>query len=322
MLVLILSLGLGGWMGIRAARCLCCDLGLALLAGLLACFATTLGVAFLCAAVFSPGDGSDILGVIGGGILLICLFLLRDDWDVEVGDKKPEPTRIPVPVVNGELQVHWKLTAMAEALRPMCLKLTKEIDAPAPPTVSEPDMLPIVQKRLIELDNNVSCLADELNKLFAGIVQFDATIDVRRPTGVFEAFLNHLIFDYRAICSLKAHGKEVVARDLLVKVYRHTLVEIRDWLQEFVEAVKDPLAASKKRGLPMSGQVDFRLTLTLTDAPELSKLSRWVDRQPPRWTEEDQLQPEPATGQSFFGTVFAAALGWGIGHALFGGKDD
>jgi len=52
--------------------------------------------------------------------------------------------------------------------------------------------------------------------------------------------------------------RHVEARDLLAGVYRHFLVEVRDWLVELVETLADPMVAVKKRGLPTVAMWNYR----------------------------------------------------------------
>ncbi|MBK8891153.1 MAG: hypothetical protein IPN75_12680 [Dechloromonas sp.] len=100
----------------------------------------------------------------------------------------------------------------------------------------------------------------------------------------------------------------------------HHLGEVRDWLGDLIETLVDPVAALKKRELPSSGEVKLPLTLRLTAAAQLAKLSRWTTRQqvsPP----VTEYQPPPISGLRYWGTLGTILIAWGIGGALFGGND-
>ena len=123
-----------------------------------------------------------------------------------------------------------------------------------------------------------------------------------------------LLAVYREVLALNPYGRDTQARDLLAGVYRHTLVEIRDWLEDLVETLADPIAVVRRRGLPTTGYVELPLTLTLTAAPELASLSHWVGSNAGGAARRQ-------SGLGFWGTVGALILGWGIGEALFGDDD-
>lgn len=109
--------------------------------------------------------------------------------------------------------------------------------------------------------------------------------------------------------------------EMLEHAYRHSLIEIRDWLHELVETLADPMATVHRRGLPTSGYVELPLTLELTAAPELAGLSRWAERQSGYSGFSSSTSLNRKSGLGFWGTVGAVVLGWGIGEALFGDDD-
>ena len=102
--------------------------------------------------------------------------------------------------------------------------------------------------------------------------------DVYRTVSRLAASVDDLLADYLGVRALRAFGTDAGARNLLDGVYRHTLVEIRDWIAELVDVLADPLAALGKRGLPTSGEVGLPVSLTLTAAPQLVELSRCLRR--------------------------------------------
>jgi len=150
--------------------------------------------------------------------------------------------------------------------------------------------------------------------------------EVYRAVGRLDASVDDLLAGYVGVRALRVFGTDAVARDLLAGVYRHTLVEIRDWIAELVDVLADPLAALRKRGLPTSGTVELPLKLTLTAAPQLAELSLCFQRQ---WATPALLPAKlPAiagrpreAGLGFWGTVGTLILAWGLGNALFGNDD-
>ena len=219
-----------------------------------------------------------------------------------------------------------RMTLLGEAMRPIWLKVRAQLDMPVQQASAVTGMGNVVSQHFDSLQNTIPRLEDRINRLMTDVVSNEEATDgeVYRAVGRFEAFLDDLLADHQAVRALKAYGADVEARDLLAGVYRHFLVEVRDWLGELVETLADPMAAVKKRGLPTSGHVELPLTLTLTAAPQLMGLSRWAERQSVSLSSPQNSTGYRAprkSGLGFWGTVGVIVLGWGIGEALFGDDD-
>lgn len=219
-----------------------------------------------------------------------------------------------------------RLTLLGEAMRPLALKVNSQIDMPAHQTSAVLGIADIVSHHLDELQSIVHRLTNRINSLMTDVVSNGEASDaeVYRAAGRFEVFLDDLLAGYHDVRALDAYGADAEARDLLAGVYRHSLVEVRDWLEELVETLADPMSTVKKRGLPTSGYVELPLTLTLTAAPQLAGLSRWAERESVSLSGSQTSVPYQAprkSGLGFLGAVGAVALGWGIGEALFGDND-
>lgn len=219
-----------------------------------------------------------------------------------------------------------RMTLLGEAMRPIWEKVKTEIDLRVPKTEAVVGMGDVVLQHSQSLQDSFPRLADRINRLMDDVVTNETAGDaeVYRAVGRFEAFLDDLLADYRSVRALNAYDDDVEARDLLAGVYRHALVEIRDWLAELVETLADPMAAVIKRGLPTTGHVELPLTLTLTAAPELGRLSRWAERHAsalPRVGNYSNVPPARKSGLGVWGWVGAALLGWWIGGALAGDDD-
>lgn len=228
--------------------------------------------------------------------------------------------------MSEELVLPPRMTVLGEAMCPMLEKVKGQIDQCVPHTETVVDMGEVVLRHLRSLQDTIPRLTDRINRLMGDVVTNDDACDVEiyRAVGRFEAFLDDLLADYRSVQALNAYGDGVEARDLLAGVYRHTLMEIRNWLAELVETLADPMAAVIKRGLPTTGHVELTLTMTLTAAPQLERLTRWAECHA---TVLSGIQygssPPPVrkSGLGFWGTVGMIALGWGISDAFFGDHD-
>lgn len=114
-------------------------------------------------------------------------------------------------------------------------------------------------------------------------------------------------------------------RTLLIDAHRHTLNETAEWLSDLVSLLVDPETALRRRGLATSGTIDITLALTLTASPQMTELSALLEASgtlgkhaPARYR---QAGAGSARGRGVWDTVFAVALGIGIGEALFGDDD-
>ncbi len=153
--------------------------------------------------------------------------------------------------------------------------------------------------------------------------------------GRVEAHVEILQVECIEVGAWRVSGEDLVARDLMTAVYRHTLNEIRLWLEEVVAGLTDPISELEKRGIGLAEQVEtlkwvtepaptsveIPFTLELTPAPELSALTAWSERQVRRKVtrlerqEGEQIRRErdSARNRSFlFGALFGWWLsGWG-----------
>ena len=210
-----------------------------------------------------------------------------------------------------------RISLLGEAMSPVLVSLRSGIAQQLSATTPVGAMIDVVSVSLNSLQGIVHRLNGQVNGLMSDVVaREDASdADVYRAVGRFDAFLDELLAEYQGLKRLSAYGADIEGRDLLVGAYRHTLVEIRDWLEDLVGTLADPQAALRRKGLPTSGPVEIPLTLHLTGAPELAALGRWGERQSGVFSSSRNL------GLGFWGTVGALALGWGIGSALFGDDD-
>lgn len=243
--------------------------------------------------------------------------------------------------MNDEPVLPHRLTLLGEAMHPLWLKLREQIDTPiANQSALESGMTETISRHLDDIQGITRRLADRVNDLMADVVSNEhvSDADVYRAVGRLEASLDDLAANYHGVRALTAYGAEAEARDLLAGVYRHELVEIGDWLGDLVETLADPISALKKRGLPVTGQVELPLDLTLTAAPQLDGLIAWIERQsalnfspkPSFSCFQPPVEQQPSVpyvqrrnkpGLGFWGSVGVIVLGLGISDALFGDDD-
>lgn len=217
--------------------------------------------------------------------------------------------------MNDTIVVPHRLQVLGQALKPVWRNLNAHLEQPSVTSIPVHGMLDVISRHLDYLQVAVRPLATRIDDLMTDVVSNDGVTDaeVYRAVGRFEAPLDDLVDHFHEAGSLVAFGADGEARDYLVAVYRHSLVQVRDWLKELVDALEDPVAAAKARGIPISGQVELPFYLTMTSAPALEQLNRWIARQ--------SSSSRRGGGLGFWGTVGALVLGWGIGDALFDDDD-
>ena len=215
------------------------------------------------------------------------------------------------------------VAALGDALRPLRLKLQAQMDAPVRRDLPVVDLAGEIEDHLDELEDTVSGLVAKVNALGELLARERPVAGIHRGVGGLEVYVDTLLERYSEVRRWRPGASEAAARDSLAGVYRHVLTEIRDWMDELIEAIDDPLAAVKRRGLPTSGKVHLRFDLTLTEALELASLRDWLDSNLPGAGDYgSRSAPAEKQGLGFLGTVAAAALGFGIGSWLFGGEGE
>ena len=211
---------------------------------------------------------------------------------------------------------------LGEALRPLLLKLQAQMHTPVRRDLPVSDVAGEVADHLGEMDDTVSDLAAKVDSLGELLSREGPIAGIHRAAGGLEVYLDTLLTRYSEVRRWRADTSDQHARRLLAGAYRHLLTELRDWMDELIETIDDPLAAVRRRGLPTGGSVEIPLTLTLTEAPQLAELHDWLESEL-LGAGSYGLQPAPTEkpGLGFLGTVAAVALGFGIGEWLFGGEE-
>lgn len=241
-----------------------------------------------------------------------------------------------------EITLAPRLRWLREALEPVLRKLEAalvEARPSASPTVSVRNVAEA--RRALEVTN--ARLQEAVKGLMNEVVEREEVSerDVYRVVWRFEVVLDVLMEYYRyfRVLRRRATGGDVCI--LLEGMFRHSLQEIRDWLQELVDTLINPEAALLRMGLPNTGEVKITLALALSTAPEAEQLQRWAAegvklpgriRLPPARPEAPEPPEHPQIvctlpapkvtvikqQVGFFDILLGSALGWGIGHALFG----
>ena len=183
-----------------------------------------------------------------------------------------------------------------------------------------------IQSQLAGYDDILDGLTREIEKLASRLAAGNADgEDVFAAMGRVEAYLDILKADSLKVRSWRVGRGDEVARDSLASVYEHTLGEILEWLKTVVDALTDPIAMLNQQGHSIPGMsetphrvragndggsgsegIDLQLVLTLTEAPKLSMLARWAERQ----TRQKRRYKSDGMWWSF---LVGGVLGWWLG---------
>ena len=208
--------------------------------------------------------------------------------------------------------LHPHVTLLGEALRPLPAQIDAALCTPTPPKEPETSFVTAAQVGLARLDEGVERMASEVNALGHIVTAADApAADVHRAAGRVEAVLEDQLRLHAALYHLRREPAYAHGQELLLATYRNTLIQIRDWLQEIVDTLADPMAALEKRGLPTSGNVELQLSLELTAPKELGEFREWVAREA---DEEDERSSRAAA----WGSLLTLAAGVLLGGLFFG----
>lgn len=215
-----------------------------------------------------------------------------------------------------------RLTVLGDAMRPLLPKLKQQLDMPVTRTTPVFSMVDVVAMQLDRLETVINRLTEAINGPISESVAKEDTSDagLYRAAGRFEAVLDDLLSGYREVRRLNPDDAGAEVADLLADIYRHSLVEICDWLSRLVEALADPMAVAEARVLPGSGRVGLDIDLVLTAAPQLKNLADWAQRQSASFA-ASACTVRNSSGLSFWGIVGAVILGWWIGESMFDDHD-
>ena len=199
-----------------------------------------------------------------------------------------------------------RMRALADALRPLHARLRKRL---AEPRVSNPTvpmwegMVDAVMRVNDACTNAVLRLASEVDALCGVFSANEDEACIRAAVRRLEVPLDALLCGRDGVREWDVPPLYKQARDRLEDNHLHHLNAVRKWLDELFEAVADPVAASRAHGLPISGDVELHVGLSLTEPAEFAALQTWLERRT-----AGQQKPSYAHGQRVGIRLVAAAV--------------
>ena len=221
--------------------------------------------------------------------------------------------------------------ALGECARPIASKLRRRMQSRPNRSERITDILSFVQNHLEQIGANVGQFTDELNQLGRLVAAADTPDNaVHRGSARMEIRLERLLDDYDEVRRANPGVADSEGSRLLEKVYRDTLHQIRDWLDDLIECLNDPMGALEKRGLVYEEgkPVPITLDLDIVPPPAMKDLERWAVQRGDGLINEETANSNEASGRlsrkgtGCLGLLATFGLGWWLGSAGDGYDDD
>ena len=164
-------------------------------------------------------------------------------------------------------QLPAAVIALGRALRPTLAKVSTTLRT-SPRAGGDVATIASVERCLSRLANVCGDVVAKVEELGQALANGSEESAIYRAVRAFEARLQVLQDGYAEVLAWGGMKRARRGRDLLAEVYRDILTQIKDWIEEIVETVDDPLVALERRGLPTKGEVN--LTIALTFIPHLN----------------------------------------------------
>lgn len=217
-----------------------------------------------------------------------------------------------------------RVTFLGEALAPVAKNLrraiTRRVKSSGHEFVTIDDLLR--HTGIIEMALNH--LSPRFEDLMGNVMRNESAglAEAGRAAGRLEQVLSEFVDGCHEVQASHAGAETSEARALLLGVYRHHIREICDWIEELVQVIADPVAASEKREIPLTGNIELSVVLNMTSPPEMAKLNDLATRlqiRPARVIESaPRYEPPASRPPGILGTIGALAFGIGITKAILG----
>lgn len=221
---------------------------------------------------------------------------------------------------------------LAEALEPVAKNLRKTIACKVKTSGHEFVTVDDVSRHMGVISQALTHLQPRLSELIGSANEDEraSMAEAYRAAGRLEQVLSEFVDGYRDVKASHTSTETRRARSLLLGVYRHHIREICEWLEELVQVIANPAAASEKRGIALTNNVSLTVVLNLTTPSEMTELNDLAKRQqaPPEPEMESvhEAQVGPVSGYQqpansnpgILGTLGTLAFGMGITKAIFG----
>ena len=221
---------------------------------------------------------------------------------------------------------------LAEALEPVAKNLRKSIGCKVKKSGHAFATLSDLSQHMGVISQALTHLQARLSDLIGRPIEDEreSMADAYRAAGRLEQVLSEFVDGYHEVKASHSGPETSEARALLIGVYRHHIRGLCEWLEELILVITDPLAATERRGIPMTGIVNLTVVLNFTTPPEMAKLNDLAKRLQIAPGPELEPLPEARTDPALdyrqpanskpgiLGTIGALAFGMGVTKAVLG----
>lgn len=219
-----------------------------------------------------------------------------------------------------------RVTFLGEALAPVAKDLRRAMTRRVKSSGHEFVMIDDLLRHAGIIEMALNHLSPRFEDLMGNVMRSERAglAETARAAGRLEQVLSEFVDGYHEVQASHAGAETSEARALLLGVYRHHIRELCEWLDELVRVIADPVSAAKKRGLPLTTNVEFSVALNMTSPPEMAKLNDLATRlqiRPAPVIESApaaRYEPPQSRGPGVLGTIGALTFGIGITKAVWG----
>lgn len=210
-----------------------------------------------------------------------------------------------------------RLIALKEAMGPVARSFRSRKETAPPRTEDVGDMIYFVSDHLDRIADWWGDFDEEINcRLGPAVTDHDANdAEVRRAVSSLDARLEWLMDDWDDVRNAEPDPTDERAWKLLTDLYRDIVAQVQEWLDELVEVLDDPLAATEKRGLADEKTAHITLSLTFRRPSQTKALARWAEE---RTIESERAARKKANRESWIAGIL---IGIGLGFLLGGDGD-
>ncbi len=225
-----------------------------------------------------------------------------------------------------------RVTFLGEALGPVVKSLRQAIARQVKSSCHEFVTIDDVSQHMGVISQALTHLQPRLSDLIGSAIEDEraSMAEAYRAAGRLEQVLSEFVDGYHEVKASHSGPETSEARTLLLGVYRHHIRRLCEWLEELILVIADPLAASERRGIPMTGIVNLTVVLKFTTPPEMAKLNdlaKSLQIAPgPELEPMLEARTEPAleyrqpasSNPGILGTIGALVFGGSITNAVLG----
>lgn len=219
-----------------------------------------------------------------------------------------------------------RVTFLGKALAPVAKNLRRAITRRVKSSGHEFVMIDDLLHHMDVIHQGLTHLSSRLDGLMANVMRNEKAgmVEAQRETGRLEQVLSEFVHGYHEAKASHADPESSEARTLVLGVYHHHIREICEWLEELVQVITNPVSAAKKRGIPLTENVELSVALNMTSPPEMAKLNDLATKLQIRRAPVIEYAPAPRYEQpesyapGVLGTLGALAFGIGITKAVLG----